>query len=281
MSAILEERIELFRYAFQRTANDVFYDEETKTLIHPGEYGSFREMACREFLRLVVPMRLDFGSGFLITDKGSISTQCDIVIYDRNSTPLIQNAEHQRFYPIETVCSIGEVKSNLNKQNFRTAINKLARNKILREEISNPVAIKRGVPGHFDPKNYPYDHLFSFLICNKLDFNIDNLVNDIDTMYEADVMPWQKHNLILSIEDGLLLYSDSNNKSLMYPFFPKEMALRNRMVFPKDNRNCHFLFASSYLFLGTSSASIYYPDMSDYLPLYGVRNQDQNSDNIK
>lgn len=212
MDSILEEKIEYFRFAFERTSKDIFYDDKSKKLIHPGEYGTYREAICKDFLRMVIPNRLDIGSGFLITDKGSVSTQCDIIIYDKNNTPLIENTERQRFFPVETVCSIGEVKSDVDKTAFVKAINKLARNKKLKEEITNPFAIKRDHSGKFDPVNYSYDSIFSFLICNSLTFNLENIVNEIDSFYEKDIQPWQKHNLILSINNGLLAYRDNNQK---------------------------------------------------------------------
>jgi len=272
---ILEEKIEFFKYSFKETSRSIFYDEKTKRLIHPGEFGTHREQICKDFLRYIIPMRLDLGSGFIITDKGDVSTQIDILIYDRNNTPLIENSEKQRFYPVETVAGIVEIKSDLSKSEFKTALNKLARNKKLKENISNPVKIKRDKDGKFDPINYPYDTIFSILICNKLTFNLDSLSEEIDGLYEDDIQTWQKHNLVLSIEDGLLAYYDNNKKSLMFPYVGTK--LKNRFTRPDKNPNSHFFFASSYIFMGTTSASIYYPEITDYIKdsFQGGMNYDQ------
>ena len=62
---ILIEKIEMFKMSFSNTAKKVFIDEEGK-LIHPGEFGSYRENICKEFLRYIVPSRLDIGQGFLM-----------------------------------------------------------------------------------------------------------------------------------------------------------------------------------------------------------------------
>src|ERR1700748_1622761 len=112
--SILDEKIEFFKFAFQQTSKNIFWDEAKKQLIHPGEYGMYREAVCKDLLRLFIPGRLDIGNGFLINDVGDISTQCDIIVYDKNATPLIENTERQRFYPVETVSSIGEIKSDLD-----------------------------------------------------------------------------------------------------------------------------------------------------------------------
>src|SRR5690606_38114624 len=101
-------------------------------------------------------------------------------------TPLIENSEKQRFYPVETVAAIVEIKSDHSKSDFKTALNKLARNKRLKENMSNPVKIKRDKDGNFDPINFPYDNIFSILICNKLNFNLDVLSEELDEFYESD-----------------------------------------------------------------------------------------------
>lgn len=259
-SKILEEKIEFFKHSFKQTSKNIFDDEETKRLIHPGEFGNYREQICKSFLRLIIPMRLDMGSGFIITDKGDVSTQIDIIIYDRNNTPLIENAENQRFYPVETVAGIVEVKSNLRKDDFIVAINKLARNKKLKERMSSPSNLNGSQ--QYNPKD-PSDSIFSVLICNKLDFKLDDLCQELDGYYESDIKDWEKHNLILSVEDGLIGYYEYN-KFLMYPYF-KNKHLKSRFVRPNTNPNSHFLAASSYIFMGTSSSNIFYPEISDYI----------------
>lgn len=151
------------------------------------------------------------------------------------------------------------MKSDLNKQSFIESINKLARNKILREGIKEPSNLKRTHPapaGTFDPINYPYDHVFSFLICNRFSFNFDNIVNEIDSFYEEDIKQYQKHNLILSIKDGLLAYYDKNNKTIMYPYI-QQQNLKNNFTIPDRNINAHIYAASSFIFSSTTSGTIF------------------------
>jgi hypothetical protein len=261
--SILNEKIAAFRFAFEQTSKDIFWNEDKKQLTHPGEFGMYREAVCKELLRLFIPGRLEIGNGFLINDIGETSTQCDIIVYDKNSTPLIENNERQRFYPIETVSAIGEIKSNLDKAGLKSAINKLSKNKLMREKMTKPVSIRREIKGSFDPANYFFDHLFSFIICNKFTFDVNYLPEEIDSMYTNDTEPWLKHNLILSVNDGLLAYCDSNNMTMLYPY-AKTTAFKNRLVI-SNNSNIHFHYFCSYLFLGTSSSSIYYPEVGNYM----------------
>lgn len=62
----------------------------------------------------------------------------------------------------------------------------------------------------------------------------------------------------------------------MYPYLKNEGSLKNRFVVPTSNKNCHFHYACSYIFMGTSSGSLFYPEMSHYLSGTGGLNYDQN-----
>ena len=259
---LLAEKIDNFKLAFLNTAEDVFFDNNGK-LIHPGEFGKFRENICKDFLRLIIPSHLDIGQGFIINTLNNISHQCDIVIYDSNNTPLLESAERQTFYPIETVAAVGEIKSTLSKTAFRETINKLSNLKKLREQVKHPAIIRREKQGEYDPKNYPYDQIFTFIICKKLDFDISHLTTEINEMYDQTVEYRHRHNLILSVEDGLLAYFDDNSKTMMYPKVGND--LKNRFTYPRENSYVHFKFFASYLFMGTSSSTILYPEITDYM----------------
>lgn len=262
--SLLCEKIDEFRNSFVNTSKHVFYDSEKKQLIHPGEYGFYRENTLKKFLRFFVPMRLDFASGFVITNSGDISTQCDVIVYDKTVTPLIESSEKQLFFPVETVTAIGEVKSIINKSHFKVALNKLAEIKILRESIKSPSIIRREREGIFNPVDYPYDHVPSFIVCQKLDFDLTHITEEIDSFYDAHIEYRNRHNLILSIEDGILLYYDDNSKSMMFPQIGGTK-LKNRYVKPTYNSYAHFKLFCSYIFLLTSSCTILYPDITDYM----------------
>lgn len=255
---ILTEKIERFKFSFQRTATQIFQDSETSRLIHPAEYGAFRENSCREFIRCAIPIKFDIGNGFPINANGVTGTQCDIVIYDRNNSPLIEDDRNQRFYPIESVAAIGEVKSNMSKGELRTALNKLARNKIIKEFIPD---------FNFEPKKYIGDPLFSFLICNKFNFDVKNLSQELDGLYDLDIKAWQKHNLILSLQDGLFTYQDHLNTWIPFPSnnYHDLKLMSNAWRLPGSTTIDHFFLFASFLFTGVNLASTFVPDMVHYL----------------
>lgn len=266
--ALFREQVDVFRAAFSSVSTEVFYDPAAKRLRHTGEYGTYRESVVRDFIKFIVPRGLDISTGFVITAKNDISTQCDILICDTRMTPLYQEGGRQRFFPVESLFCIGEVKSMLSKAAFRDALNKLAEVKALGERVTSPTIIRKRPDGPFDPVNHPYDLVPSILICQKLDFNVDDIVNEIDSLYGPEVVHRHKHNMVLSVEDGLLCYFDKNDKSLPYPRL-SNTNLKHRFVSPGDNKYVHFKLFGSYVFMLTANKSLLYPEFSDYLGVLG------------
>lgn len=206
----------------------IYWDYENNKFRHSAEFGSHREELIKSWLRIVVPENYGISSGFVIGPKGSVSTQCDIIIYDRARTPTIENPAHQKFFPIETVCCIGEVKSDISStQQLNKYLLKLSEIKKIRDEVTLPEPYYRGPWVMRYSKEVPFDNVFSILICKKLTFNIEN------KQLEYGSLPhYLWHNMILSLDDGLILYHDAkNNTQVTYaksgqhihsPFFLKK-----------------------------------------------------------
>lgn len=211
---LVKEKIERFISAYMNLSKEIFFDG--KALIHPGEYGRYREKICTDFLSLFIPNRLAMGDGFIMTSFDDVSTQCDIVLYDKLFTPTIQSNEMQTFYPIETVVGVIEVKSKMKLCELKEALIKLAKVKALRSKIKSPV-IQYGKHGNGEPYNpvtKANDCLYTVLICEKFDFKTDNIEAEIDAIYPGDTEAYNKHNLILSIEDGIIVYNMSECQDL-------------------------------------------------------------------
>ena len=277
---LLIEKIEIFKSAFAETAESVFFNDDGK-LIHPGEFGRYRENICKQFLKFVTPASLDIGTGFIINTSNKVSHQCDIIIYDVQHTPLLESEEKQFFFPVETIAAVGEIKSVLSKKALSEAIQKLARVKVLREEVKNPAIIKKDRGTGYDPSNHIYDQIFTFIVCKKLSFNISNLSTEINKLYGDSTEYRHRHNLILSVEDGLLAYYDNNGKTMMYPVMGNTK-LKNRFVAPGENPYVHLKYFASYLFMGTSSATILYPEISDYMgSITGGYNYDEKCEDTE
>lgn len=266
-NALLEEKIDSLINSFKNTSRTVFFDDEKKRLIHSGEFGTYREKIVKDFLKFFTPQKFEMGTGFIISPNDDVSTQCDIIVYDRNITPLIQSNELQTFYPAETAIGVGEVKSIMSKDDFKTAINKLARIKQIKSKIPSPSLFKKR-ERPFNPQEILWDSTFTFIVCEKLDFNFNDIETKIDSMYDDDIEPWHRHNLILSIEDGLLLYNlqQGEEKIIFYgPTFNKNVNTHRLVKYDPENKYFHFkTFAMSY-FNGISQGTILFPDMVHYL----------------
>lgn len=224
---------------------------------------------------------MDIGTGFIITATGKVSTQCDLIIYDKNNCPLIENGNKQRFFPIECVVGIGEIKSDLDKDKFKEALLKLKNNKLLRNEIpqESSYIFNNLNSQRFDAKNNVYDEIITFLICNKLNFNYTNIVNEMDDIYNNCEL-YLRHNMILSINDGTLMYKGfPEGKFSYFPvIFGKKLI--NSLIRPYNQKelfipkgfdiSCykyeHILSFLNYMYMGISNTSILYPEMTNYLP---------------
>ena len=312
---ILSWHIDRLKVHYEKS-RDLYEKMESRQLISSDEYGRYREEACREFVEVVVPGRFNIGEGYIINTtegNGSISTQTDVIVYDNSTSPFTNS--HMRFYPIEAVAAIGEVKSTLKPVELTDALCKLANQKAMRTlgytpgdslsiyrdrhlienqnyflrkiqdtinrevdrdigfdeegislniELANKILRKGGnqllsdieldylrmllESGHeseedihnafysvldyivlmreryYNPEKNHFDHVMSFLICKKIDmpknYTYSNLIKDINDAYEKKgILPYNRHNLILSIDDGVFLYYDDNNKyeHIAYP----------------------------------------------------------------
>lgn len=190
---IVKRKIDTFIGSFVEDANSIF--KLDIKLIHPGEYGTFREDALKELLSILFDKKQAISNGFIITSDNKVSTQCDLIIYNAEASPLISEGI-ARFFPVEEVNGVIEVKSALSKFQFKQALIKMARNKMLSKK--NIGLVKKRVIDCGE-----MDDIVSYLICSKLNFNI----SDIDLMDIYGSIPQRYwHNGILSIEDGYISY---------------------------------------------------------------------------
>lgn len=273
LQVILQSKIEQFIINFLNNSKDIYFDDNGE-LIHPGEFGTYREKICMDLLRNIIPMRLDFGSGFIIDEIGNVSHQCDIIIFDSKNTPLIENNERQRFFPIESVVGVGEVKSDLSKQKFKESLQKLSNVKKMRLNIDkrNPMVFEanNNTRRDYQPDLNPRDQLFTFLICDSLLFECDGIVDEFDVIYDGiDVK--LRHNMILSVRNGTFMYYD-NVKKIHYPYINNSI-FSNCLVKPSElpeeedftYKYSHIFSFLNYLYQGIACGTILYPDLTHYI----------------
>ena len=194
---VFERNIEQFVGHFSDDSSVIFKNEKDK-LIHPGEYGKYREESCKQILRLLLNKHSSISDGFIITADDSITTQCDIIIYNSDISPIIAD-DISRMFPAEEVLGIIEVKSTLSKSQYIDALRKMAKNKqiIINGRKGEPIT-------KYARTAKQYDTVGSFLICNKLDFDYESLSNeeiygDIDRTYWHNSIRYIHHFLLYSL----------------------------------------------------------------------------------
>lgn len=107
-----------------------------RRLPHEGLKGSENEQALADVIRAFLPSRYGVEVNALVIDReGNVSRQCDIVIFDNVQFPKY----FKKVYPIEMVCAVIEVKTELNKQQADRAFeNEIALRKLCFQPLLTP-----------------------------------------------------------------------------------------------------------------------------------------------
>lgn len=212
---------------------------------------------------------MSIGSGFIITSNEKISTQCDLIIYDKNVTPLIEN-EEQRFFPIECVVGIIEAKSKLTKQSLKETLIKLSKIKSLRADVATNIFVFRddSQTRDFNTKMYVRDNLVTLLVCEGIeDINLKKDFNTIFKYIYRDIDRSLYHNMILSLDNGCFMYN-IDSWPICYPYINyKTTKIVNEVIMPHvagyDKE--HILAFINYFFMAISSVSVMYLEITKYL----------------
>lgn len=256
-----------FMKRYIESSREIFTNEKQK-IIHAAEFGTYRERLVKDFISSLLPGYYKFGEGFLVNRESQNSTQCDIIVYDDNETPRLESLNENRFFPVETVYGIGEVKSNLSKSELITALKKLQAVKILRNVRpldTNPINnieinlkdftryryTKYPVPeeqhtkmSYWDPYWNEHQNIVSFLICESVSLGKRGLKELNDKIYDSGLESISKrHNFILSLKDGLMTYSAKEGEGLRRHHFPNRGDVSSGISFVDADENCSHVVA--------------------------------------
>jgi len=230
LDVLLDYQLRAFANNYVGASREVFFDQESGTLIHPGEFGGLRESLIRNLLQNFLPESFGVSEGFVIAPNGDMSAQCDVVVYSRRHCPIIQTAERQRFFPVEAVLAVGEVKSNADGRVLRDALEKLVKVKQMRAELENPAIAwtTHTDIGAYRPHNLLLDQLGTFIMAESISCT-ENTVVHLVKGAATGKHPTVQVNMIVSIEDYCTLYRDNNQRLWMYPV---DVDLESREIIP-------------------------------------------------
>lgn len=129
-----------------------------QTIGHPGDKGMVSENEWLELLRRFLPERYRAAKATVIDSIGQTSDSIDIVVYDRQYSPLVFEQAGFLYVAAEAVYAVFEVKQSLNAEHVAYAAHKAASVRRL-TRTSAPVVDIRGQT----PKKEPIQILAGLL----------------------------------------------------------------------------------------------------------------------
>jgi hypothetical protein len=113
------------------------------TVLHPGTRGDATEAQWLNLFKEYLPQRYCAEKAFVLDCDGSLSDQIDIVIFDRQYSPLHLNQDGAVYVPAESVYAVFEVKPGLDGATVKYAGEKAASVRRLRR-TSAPIPYAAG-----------------------------------------------------------------------------------------------------------------------------------------
>ena len=139
----MENRIDI-KNLFKSMQNQMLASLSTQEFIkHPGTKGDATENNWLSWMRRFLPKRYAVDKAFVIDSDGNLSDQIDIVIYDKQYSPIVFEQDGALYVTAESVYAVFEVKQELNKENIVYAGNKIASVRKLRR-TSVPIMYSTG-----------------------------------------------------------------------------------------------------------------------------------------
>ena len=169
---------------------------------HSVEKGEEIEIILKQFLNQHLPQRFRAGSGIIIDNENKISKQTDVIIYDALSSPVYRFAEKTLIIPVDSVASVVEVKSRLNKNEIKDSFEKIVSCKELKKRQFSRMDQKP--TGSSAVTIGTYGIIFGFDSDTSLETLADNLI-ELNKEYESKL--WS--DMIVVLDKGVINYGIS------------------------------------------------------------------------
>jgi len=245
------------------------FQEQAKLLgFHPGEIGTGRENALKNFLRQYIPRRYAVDSGFLFDASGNDSDQIDVVIYEADYTPVFEVIDGMKYFPCETVVAVGQVKTEIGSQKVMQdclenikSVKELDRsNKRTNLPITGP-GISQTDLVKFNPDENFRDQIFGFIFCSR-SIKKDLMIEELRRFNkENERKLWT--NLIVNYNEFLIEYE---NELLTQD----TMTAKNGVVIDISKTPQIFAIFISILNNFLNMAHIARPNLFDYCKLSAI-----------
>lgn len=219
---------------FKSDADDIIKSRDDAARIHGTNIraaGNDVEIFIRDYLHRMLPPRYYVSQGHLIDISGNVSPQLDVIISDNFNIPsLLTTKDGTRYTPIDSVYSVGEIKSSYYKSKkpievFSETI------KDIRENLHHPDILNTAFEGIKD------DTLFRDIALGKANKVLNRILffaifvdggdfefEDISSFYVSQDV---KHlpNIVVILNKGVILrasFLDNKFDINPYPEDPKK-----------------------------------------------------------
>lgn len=214
------------------------FQQVTSMISHPGEKGSSRENALKNYLRPHIPDKFEFSEGIIVDSHDQQSCQIDMIIHDKIATPFLLDTSMKRVIPIESVYAIIEVKSTLTKDELRKSIKNVQSVRSLTKNTLNGQASPTLGFVFAYTTDSSLETVYKNLIELSKDVQIDQQVSAICILSEGLILSVQIANLSTIIlnpsKDTIFaMYKNSNNSLLMF-YLLLFQALNTIIVYPPN-----------------------------------------------
>ncbi len=180
--------------------------EKSEQFNHNGNLGNNRENILKKFLEEKLPPKFGIGKGEIASPYFGHSKQCDVIIYDREKSPLLFQNEDNIFL-IEGVYGIIEVKSKLSKEKLLEGLENIKAFKKMVSENTINETLGSGITSKYRASK-PFGIIFAY--------DIDkNSLNSLKRNY----LEWKKNendsvlpNLIVVLNKGLIYHRNKLEK---------------------------------------------------------------------
>lgn len=198
---------------------------------HSGEKGEEIENVLINFLNVHMPKRFQATSGFIIDEQNGISKQTDIIIYDSFSSPVYRSSTKSQIVPVNSVASVIEVKTSLNKAALEDAVEKIAScRRLKKRELDES---DQSSTGSALRNISTQGIIFGFDSDTSLETLSDNLVSILGN-YSSDLWP----EMVVVLDKGVIGFSVQ---------FPGAKSFSGGFSIPAGDR---FPLAPMYICLG-------------------------------
>lgn len=104
-----------------RVAGAIAASRAASLVTHAGLRGQLREILVRDLFRPLLPADLGIGHGQIAATDGRLSTEQDVVLYDRRILPPLTYEQVHGVFPVEAVLATIEIKSCVTASNLKDA----------------------------------------------------------------------------------------------------------------------------------------------------------------